>query len=65
MRNRKQMQQIQRIKRLIGDDKISMCCYLGRVLEYHFATFDEEITVWCRNRFQTLSRNLKTTLPRK
>lgn len=56
-------QRIQRIVRLLGDDKISMYSYLDRVLEHHFASFDEEITVWGRNRLQTLSRDLKTTLP--
>lgn len=56
-------QRIQRIVRLLGDDKISMYSYLDRVLEHHFATFDEEITVWCRNRLQSLSLDLKTTLP--
>ena len=56
-------QRIQRIARLVGDDKISMYSYLDRVLEHHFATFDEEITVWCRNRIQVLSRDLKTILP--
>ena len=56
-------QRIQRIVRLLDNDKISMYSYLDRVLEHHFATFDEEITVWCRNRIQTLSRDLKTTLP--
>ena len=40
-----------------------MYSYLDRVLEHHFATFDDEITVWCRSRFQALSRDLKTTLP--
>ena len=49
--------------RLLDNDKISMYSYLDRVLEHHFATFDEEITVWCRNRLQSLSRDLKTTLP--
>lgn len=56
-------QRIQRIVRLLDNDKISMYSYLDRVLEHHFASFDEEITVWCRNRIQTLSRDLKTTLP--
>lgn len=56
-------QRIQRIVRLLDNDKISMYSYLDRVLEHHFATFDEEITVWCRNRIQVLSRDLKTTLP--
>ena len=56
-------QRIQRIVRLIDNDKISMYSYLDRVLEHHFATFDEEITIWCRNRIQALSRDLKTTLP--
>lgn len=56
-------QRIQRIVRLIGDDKISMYSYLDHVLEHHFATFDEEITVWCRSRLQSLPRDLKTTLP--
>ena len=56
-------QRIQRIVRLLGDDKISMYSYLDRVLEHHFASFDEEIMVWGRNRLQTLSRDLKTTLP--
>ena len=56
-------QRIQRIVRLVDDDKISMYSYLDRVLEHHFATFDEEITVWCRNRIQVLSRDLKTILP--
>ena len=56
-------QRIQRIVRLLDNDKISMYSYLDRVLEHHFATFDEEITVWCRNRIQALSRDLKTTLP--
>ena len=55
-------QRIQRIARLVGDDKISMYSYLDRVLEHHFATFDDEITVWCRNRIPALSRDLKTTL---
>ena len=49
--------------RLLDNDKISMYSYLDRVLEHHFATFDDEITAWCRNRFQALSRDLKTTLP--
>lgn len=49
--------------RLLDNDKISMYSYLDRVLEHHFATFDEEITVWCRSRIQVLSRDLKTTLP--
>jgi len=56
-------QRIQRIVRLLDDDKISMYSYLDRVLEHHFATFDDEITAWCRSRLQTLSRDLKTTLP--
>lgn len=56
-------QRIQRIVRLVDDDKISMYSYLDRVLEHHFASFDEEITVWYRNRIQSLSRDLKTTLP--
>ena len=56
-------QRIQRIVRLLDNDKISMYSYLDRVLEHHFATFDEEITAWCRNRFQALARDLKTTLP--
>ena len=56
-------QRIQRIVRLLDNDKISMYSYLDRVLEHHFASFDEEITVWCRNRIQALSRDLKTTLP--
>ena len=56
-------QRIQRIVRLLDNDKISMYSYLDRVLEHHFATFDEEITVWCRNRIQSLSRYIKTTLP--
>ena len=55
-------QRIQRIVRIVDNDKISMYSYLDRVLEHHFATFDDEITVWCRNRFQALSRDLKTTL---
>lgn len=56
-------QRIQRIVRLLDNDKVSMYSYLDRVLEHHFATFDEEITAWCRNRFQAFSRDLKTTLP--
>ena len=56
-------QRIQRIVRLLDNDKISMYSYLDRVLEHHFATFDEEITAWCRSRIQSLSRDLKTTLP--
>ena len=56
-------QQIQRIVRLVGNDRISMYSYLDRGLEHHFATFDDAITAWCRNRFQALSRDLKTTLP--
>lgn len=56
-------QRIQRIVRLLDNDKISMYSYLDRVLEHHFATFDEEITAWCRSRIQALSRDLKTTLP--
>lgn len=52
-------QRIQRIVRLIDNDKISMYSYLDRVLEHHFASFDEEITVWCRNRIQTLPGILK------
>ena len=56
-------QRVQRIVRLLDNDKISMYSYLDRVLEHHFASFDEEITVWCHNRLQSLSRNLKTTLP--
>lgn len=56
-------QRIQRIVRLLDNDKISMYSYLDRVLEHHFATFDDEITAWCRNRVQALSRDLKTTLP--
>lgn len=56
-------QRILRIVRLLDDDKISMYSYLDRVLEHHFATFDDEITAWCRSRLQTLSRDLKTTLP--
>ena len=56
-------QRILRLVRLVDDDKISMYSYLDRVLEHHFATFDEEITAWCRNRIQSLSRDLKTTLP--
>ena len=56
-------QRIQRIVRLLDNDKISMYSYLDRVLEHHFASFDEEITVWCHNRLQSLSRNRKTTLP--
>ena len=56
-------QRIQRIVRLLDNDKISMYSYLDRVLEHHFASFDEEITVWCHNRLQSLSRNLKTILP--
>ena len=49
-------QRIQRIVRLLDNDKVSMYSYLD-------ATFDDEITAWCRNRFQALSRDLKTTLP--
>ncbi len=56
-------QRIQRIVRLIGDDKISMYSCLDRVLEHHFAAFDNKITAWCCNRLQTLSQDLKTTLP--
>ena len=56
-------QRIQRIVRLLDNDRISMYSYLDRVLEHHFATFDDEIAAWCRNRFQALSRDLKTTLP--
>ena len=56
-------QRIQRIVRLLDNDKISMYSYLDRVLEHHFATFDDEITAWSRSRFQALSRDLKTTLP--
>ena len=52
-------QRIQRIVRLLDNDNTAMY----RVLEHHFATFDDEITVWCRSRFQALSRDLKTTLP--
>ena len=56
-------QRIQRIVRLVGNDRVSMYSYLDRVLEHHFASFGDEITAWCRNRFQALSRDLKTTLP--
>ena len=56
-------QRIQRIVRLLDNDKISMYSYLDRVLEHHFARFDDEITAWCRSRFQALARDLKTTLP--
>ena len=56
-------QRIQRIVRLLDNDRISMYSYLDRVLEHHFATFDDEIMAWCRPRFQALSRDLKTTLP--
>lgn len=56
-------QRIQRIVRLIDNDRISMYSYLDRVLEHHFATFDDEITAWFSNRLQTLSRDFKTTLP--
>ena len=38
-------QRIQRLVRLLDNDKISMYSYLDRVLEHHFATFDDEITV--------------------
>lgn len=56
-------QRILRIVRLLDNDKVSMYSYLDRVLEHHFATFDDEITAWCRSRIQALSRDLKTTLP--
>ena len=56
-------QRIQRIVRLLDNDKVSMYSYLDRMLEHHFASFGEEITVWCRNRIPALSRDLKTTLP--
>ena len=56
-------QRIQRLVRLLDNDKISMYSYLDRVLEHHFASFDEEITAWCRSRFQAFSRDLKTTQP--
>ena len=56
-------QRILRIVRLLDNDKISMYSYLDRVLEHHFATFDDEITAWCRSRIQSLSRDFKTTLP--
>ena len=56
-------QRIQRIVRIVDNDKISMYSYLDRVLEHHFATFGDEITAWGRNQFQALSRDLKTTLP--
>ena len=55
-------QRIQRIVRLLDNDKVSMYSYLDRMLEHHFASFGEEITVWCRNRIPALSRDLKTTL---
>ena len=44
-------QRIQRIVRLVGNDRVSMYSYLDRVLEHHFASFGDEITAWCRNRF--------------
>lgn len=56
-------QRIQRIVRLLDNDKISMYSYLDRVLEHHFASFGDEITAWFSNRIQSLSRDLKTTLP--
>ena len=56
-------QRIQRLVRLLDNDKISMYSYLDRVLEHHFASFDDEITAWCRSRFQAFSRDLKTTQP--
>ena len=55
-------QRIQRIVRLLDNDKVSMYSYLDRMLEHHFASFGEEITVCCRNRIPALSRDLKTTL---
>ena len=56
-------QRIQRIVRLLDNDKISMYSYLDRVLEHHFETFDAFITVCCRIRLPSLSRYIKTTLP--
>ncbi|WP_410071555.1 DUF3408 domain-containing protein [Alistipes putredinis] len=56
-------QRIQRIVRLLDNDKISMYRYLARVLQHHSPTFHALFTVWCRNRLQSLSRDLKTTLP--
>ena len=56
-------QRIQRIVRLLDNDKISMYSYLDRVLEHHFASFGDEITVWFSSRLQTLSRDFKTTRP--
>lgn len=56
-------QRIQRIVRLVGNDRISMYSYLDRVLEHHFASFSDEITAWFSSRLQSLSRDFKTTLP--
>lgn len=56
-------QRIQRIVRLVGNDRVSMYSYLDRVLEHHFASFGDEITVWFSSRLQTLSRDFKTTRP--
>ena len=56
-------QRTQRIVRLVGDDRVSMYSYLDRVLEHHFASFGDEITVWFSSRLQTLSRDFKTTRP--
>ena len=56
-------QRIQRIVRLVGNDRVSMHSYLDRVLEHHFESFDEEITAWWRHRLQARSRDIKTTLP--
>ena len=55
-------QRIQRIVRLLDNDKISMYSYLDRVLEHHFGTFDVEFTVWCGNRLLSLSRDVNSTL---
>ena len=56
-------QRIQRIVRLVGNDRVSMYSYLDRVLEHHFASFGDEITAWFSSRIQSLSRDLKTTRP--
>lgn len=56
-------QRIQRIVRLLDNDRVSMYSYLDRVLEHHFASFGDEITVWFSSRLQTLSRDFKTTRP--
>ena len=56
-------QRIQRIVRLLDNDKISMYSYLPRVVQPHSAPFAAVFTVWFRIGHLSLARAINTTLP--